>query len=470
VISDNGRYVAFVSSASNLVGSDTNGVPDVFVRDRSSASTQRVSTTSTGGQLNGLSGGSTTCSQDPEGQDQGCSYGRSVDTRSLAISDDGRFVAFLSSASNVVGATVFPQVYVKDRSTGALKLASRGPNGAPANNHSFALELSGNGSRLAFWSDATNFDDPGSTYSDLFVVPTTGGAGAQLYGWGGPCFASFLSECDDLSYPHDHAPSLTDDGQQVVFTADWFDGFRLEFDDLYPLISGDGRYHSYQRSSWDTPGGHTTVIRDHGRYRIDSFTDRTTEVVPGNVEPAAKEVNSGGNLAVAVTDRVRVRTVPKALQIRYRVNAGGPAYTGPTGAWQADTGSSGGSVYVTDSDVFDPAGDARLYRSERWGMSGYSLPVANGRYRVRLHFAEISPCCPDAGDRVFDVRIEGALVLDDFDINVAAGTNEGNEPLSPYYAIRREFITTVQDGRLDITFPRVVGTAKISGIEVMDSF
>jgi Tol biopolymer transport system component len=77
-LSTDGRFVAFTSAASNLVRNDTNGDTDVFVHDRATHQTQRVSISSTGVQANGDSG-----------------YAPS-------ISADGRFVAFTSAASNLV--------------------------------------------------------------------------------------------------------------------------------------------------------------------------------------------------------------------------------------------------------------------------------------------------------------------------------------------------------------------------------
>ncbi len=79
-ISADGRFVAFVSGASDLVAGDTNGAWDIFVRDRQRGTTRRVSVSSAGRQAKGYSG-------------------------APSISADGRFVAFASSASNLVAAT-----------------------------------------------------------------------------------------------------------------------------------------------------------------------------------------------------------------------------------------------------------------------------------------------------------------------------------------------------------------------------
>ena len=94
-------------------------------------------------------------------------------------------------------------------------------------------------------------------------------------------------------------------------------------------------------------------------------------------------------------------------------------------------------------------------------MSGYDLPVPSGTYRVTLGFAEISPCCDEAGERIFDVSLEGMTVADDFDIQNQAGTFQKT-------TISR--LVTVGDGRLDVDFPPVVGAPKLSTIEVIDAY
>jgi Tol biopolymer transport system component len=77
-ISGDGRFVAYDSAATNLVAGDTNGGEDVFVRDTTTNKTQRVSLSSSGAQATG------------------------GDSDTPAISADGRFVAFLSGATNLV--------------------------------------------------------------------------------------------------------------------------------------------------------------------------------------------------------------------------------------------------------------------------------------------------------------------------------------------------------------------------------
>src|SRR5205085_11211334 len=111
-ISAGGRFVAFASSASNLVAHDTNGFTDVFVRDRKRHTTRLVSLSSSGQQGNDGS-----FLVDP------------------AITPDGRFVAFTSLASNLVaGGTSGEQVFLRDLSAHKTKLISQSSTGQQANN------------------------------------------------------------------------------------------------------------------------------------------------------------------------------------------------------------------------------------------------------------------------------------------------------------------------------------------------
>src|SRR5262249_13825695 len=132
-ISSDGRYVAFQSDASNLVAGDTNGVTDVFVRDRLTGTTERMSVDSAGVQGNGVS---------------------SVPS----ISADGRYVAFLSDASNLVAGDTngVTDVFVHDRTTGATERVSVATGGTQADRGSGYAAISPDGRFVAIGSVATN--------------------------------------------------------------------------------------------------------------------------------------------------------------------------------------------------------------------------------------------------------------------------------------------------------------------------
>ena len=132
-VSATGRFVVFQSMASNLVAGDTNRHTDVFVHDRATGQTTRVSVSSHGVQANDGSGEAT-------------------------ISPDGRFVTFASMASNlVVGDTnQSSDVFVRDRATGQTTRVSVNSHRGQGNVDSLDPAISANGRFVAFASGASN--------------------------------------------------------------------------------------------------------------------------------------------------------------------------------------------------------------------------------------------------------------------------------------------------------------------------
>ena len=153
-ISADNRFVVFGSSASNLVSSDTNGVDDVFVHDRLTGTTTRVSLASDGIQGNGNSWGNWRC-----------------------MSADGRFVAFRSWSSNLVpdDTNGCADVFVHDRLTGVTTRVSVASDGTQGSGESLAPSVSGDGRFVAFQSRASNLvpDDTNGAV-DVFVAEWRG--------------------------------------------------------------------------------------------------------------------------------------------------------------------------------------------------------------------------------------------------------------------------------------------------------
>jgi len=146
-ISADGRYVAFRSSARNLVPGDTNFAADLFVHDRQLAQTVRVSVDAAGAQADGISA-------DPR------------------LTPDGRWLAFTSGAGNLVAGDVngFPDVFVKDLVSGAVELVSVSSAGAQANGSCGDPAISADGRFVAFSTFASNLvagDTNGQT--DVFL-------------------------------------------------------------------------------------------------------------------------------------------------------------------------------------------------------------------------------------------------------------------------------------------------------------
>ncbi|NCS83074.1 hypothetical protein GW746_01510, partial [Candidatus Saccharibacteria bacterium] len=162
VISADGRYVAFRSNASNLVTGDTNSSPDVFLHDRQTSQTTRVSVSSNGGQANG--------------------DWRSLYSYAPSISADGRYVAFLSTAKNLVsGVTQLTQnIYVHDCRTGKTALVSVAYDGAEQNVTSFSSYISSDGRYVAFESNSTNLI-PGGTDGSRYTFVTQNPLFSTIY-------------------------------------------------------------------------------------------------------------------------------------------------------------------------------------------------------------------------------------------------------------------------------------------------
>ena len=147
-ISRGGRFVVFASPADNLVPGDNNNHIDVFVRDRKKGKTKRVSIRTDGGQAaNGHSRGG-------------------------SISEDGRYVVFNSAANNLVPGDDNGKrdIFLHDRKKGKTRRISRHSNGTQADDHSGSSVISADGRFVAYDSSATNLvNNDGNAAIDIFL-------------------------------------------------------------------------------------------------------------------------------------------------------------------------------------------------------------------------------------------------------------------------------------------------------------
>lgn len=218
-ISGTGRYVVFASSASNLVDGDTNFLPDIFLRDRDVDTdgvfdeAGAVSTT----RLNVAPGGV---------QANNASY-------TPTITPDGRYVCFVSKATNLVPPTTpvpgeVLQVYRLDRTTGSIVLVSRAAAGTAGELHSREPAISDDGDVVAFSSEAsTLISGPQNPYPEIFLREIQAGRTTR---------ASPLPAAPFLFY---EKPTISADGRRVFFQG-------------YPVTQGTRTYYA---SVYDWPAG-----------------------------------------------------------------------------------------------------------------------------------------------------------------------------------------------------------------------
>ena len=253
VSATDGRFVVFESRASNLVAGDTNGCGDVFVHDRQTGVTERVSVASNEAQANG-------------------------ESRDVSISADGRYVAFTSSATNLVTGDTsgFADMFVRDRTNGTTTLVSASSGGGPGNGGSGGPAISGNGAFVAFSSEASDLVAlDGNGVSDVFrrdlaagttarvsVDTVNGDANAFSGGWlsishdGGR--VAFYSNATDLvagpvygadAYARDMVAGTT----TLVSVADG--GGAANGPSGVPAISADGRYVAFDSNATNLVSG-----------------------------------------------------------------------------------------------------------------------------------------------------------------------------------------------------------------------
>lgn len=289
-MSADGRYVVFASLASNLVDGDTNGVTDIFLRDRMTNTTTRVSLPQGGGEANAE------CS-DPD------------------ISADGRFVVWTSSATNLVAGDTNGalDIFVRDLwfpQTSRVSVMSNGAQGGAGLN-SYTARLSGDGNYVAFASHASLAPgDANGSAPDVYVRNLFNPATEMV------SVSSSEAGANDTCV----RPSISADGRFVAFdglatnlvaagTVSGFDvflrdrtagttqlislstaGLSADGESLEPAISADGRYVAFSSVSTNLASG-DTATRDI--FVRDTQNHTTKKVSVGTGGSAANALCTG---------------------------------------------------------------------------------------------------------------------------------------------------------------------------------
>lgn len=256
-LSADGRFVAFESFASNLVSGDINGKNDIFVHDRQTGVTTRVSVNSNGEQADDHSG-----------------Y--------PSISADGRYVAFDSSALNLAtgNSRFIFQIYIHDRQTGITTCISTSPNGIIGNSDSYRPSISADGRYIAYYSGASNLVSGDDHGYDVFVydriLKTTTLVSKSTNGVKANGYSEF--------------PSISGDGHHIIFESDannlvagdtnnMSDIFVHDLEtDVTERVSVDSNGNEGNENSW----GFSSISFD-GRYTV--FTSYASNLVAEDTNP-----------------------------------------------------------------------------------------------------------------------------------------------------------------------------------------
>lgn len=328
------------------------------------------------------------------------------------------------------------------------------------------------------------------------VTPTTGGT---LYGTsggsttyeaidsGGPAVGSFVDDENTSGVPTNpdtvggatntttqtiNSSGVTNAAPAAVYQTERYGQFGYFFHDLIPSKHYTVRMHFAEGVTANTsPGDRLFNVSVNGNQVLTNFD---IEASAGGINQAyVKDIAASSDEfgQIAVQFFVGAVNSPSVRGIEIiesnnpspvlQIDAGGAA----TGTWLADTDYSGGSTSSTTatintSHVTQPA-PASVYQSERRGSFTYTLPglTAGASYTVNLHFAETY--WKASGKRLFDVSINGASALNNFDVFSAAGGED--------IAIVESFPTTASSsGTITVKFsPGTADLPMVNGIEVV---
>jgi Tol biopolymer transport system component len=347
-LSVDGRHVAFDSRATNLVRGDSNGERDVFVHDRVSGSTHRMSVAASGAEANGES-------FDP------------------SISADGRYVAFSSAATDLVDGDTndSADVFVHDRQTGSTSRVSVASDGTEADAGGATPSISADGRYVGFISRSSNLPPGGPvTYHGVFVHDRLSGATTRISVAG--LEPVFSDDGQIVAFWSDHPNLVPNDTNQ---TGDVFVHDRLSGATTRVSVASDG-------TEAELHGG--SIVRSlsaDGRYV--GFSSGASNLVPDD---------TNGVWDVFVHDRVsgattRVNVASDGTEAEPWSNSHGGALSGEGRyvAFYSDAtlvpGGVGPHAYVHDRHTATTSlvGVGTDGSVAEWGASGASIS-GDGRY------------------------------------------------------------------------------------------
>lgn len=268
-ISANGRFIGWISDATNLTAGDTNGVPDSFVRDLATGTTVRVSSNAAGEPGNATS-------------------------YEVTVSADGRYAAFWSEATNLVPGDTngVADCFVRDLQLGTVERIVSGLGGAEGNGDSYFPSITPDGRYVAFSSNSSNLvANDGNGVADVFRLDratsqielasrtplgTSGNAASNADAWAiisnDGRYVAFHSLATDLlpgdtngaydSFVRDFALGAT---TRISLAGSGAEG---NGESYLPSISGDGRYATFGSTASNLVSGDGNGAEDCFRFDL----------------------------------------------------------------------------------------------------------------------------------------------------------------------------------------------------------
>lgn len=226
-------------------------------------------------------------------------------------------------------------------------------------------------------------------------------------------------------------------------------------DDGFDYIARNNRFAVQQRESLTSGDWLVDTNRVQG-VSSTPFGDNESETVTVRMLP-----NNTPDTWFARAVMIPDVPVVKPGDVVIAINSGGANYTAQNGIdYLADVYFVGGGIDAFPGNAVANTEDDPLYnyaRSKNGSFTGYNIPLANGNYTVVLQLAETF--FTEDNKRVFDVRAEGNLAINDIDLHAASG--------GKWVAIERTFPVTVSDGNLDLDLSASVNNPLINAIVVI---
>ena len=368
-ISANGRYVVFRSAATNLVAGDANGVDDIFCRDLLTKTTTRISVDSSGTEGNGasltpavsgdgryvvfassasdlvsgdsngqqdiflrdtVSATTTLVSRDSAGLD---SDGPSFDP---AITPSGNFIAFSTEATDVIsgGLNGQRQVVRQERLNGKRVLVSQSAGGAQGDRPSYEPSISDDGNLIAFFSLASNLNTDTNTFFDVFVRDVTSKTTTLVSNDAG----------GNASDNHSGFASISGDGATVAFGSLATNLVAADTNGVFDVFTVAATGGTSTRVSLDSAGSQGNIDSD-----VPAISQDGRSVI---FRSAATNLNSNDAVAdddIYLRDRVLDRTALCSPGVP-TPSAWGKFSKGPTTTFGPDFGAQGLAFGDVDGD------------------------------------------------------------------------------------------------------------------------